>query len=76
MDEIIFEVNQAIDGGFIADCLTEAISTQAHSWDELRKNVKKAVAEFYFDRVQGPERVRLHLVRDEILVQPRRSVQS
>jgi hypothetical protein len=69
MDEIIFQVDQDINGGFTADCVTEAISTQAHTWEELRTNVKKAVARFYFDRFQKPERVRLHLVRDEVLVQ-------
>jgi hypothetical protein len=70
MDEIIFAVDQDIDGGFIADCLTQAISTQAYNWEELRHNVKKAVAAFYIDRADRPERVRLRLVRDEVLVQP------
>ena len=70
MDEIIFQVNQDIDGGFTADCLTQAICTQAHNWEDLRRNVKKAVAAFYFGRARRPERVRLHLVRDEVMVQP------
>jgi hypothetical protein len=70
MNEITFEVHQAIDGGFLADCLTEAIFTQANTWEELRHNVKAAVAAFYPDAVQRPERVRLYFVRDEILVQP------
>ena len=69
MDELMFQVNQDINGGLIADCLTEAISSQAHSWEELRRNVRKAVAAFYFDRLGAPERVRLQLVRDEVLVQ-------
>jgi len=33
----------------------------------LRKNVLEATSAFYFDR-PGPERVRLHLVRDEVLL--------
>jgi hypothetical protein len=70
MDEITFAVDQAIDGGLIADCLTQAISAQARDWEELRRNVKKAVAEFYIDPVARPGRVRLRLVRDEVLVQP------
>jgi predicted RNase H-like HicB family nuclease len=67
MKEIVFEVTQEGDGGFVAECLTESIVTQADSWDELRQNVKEAVAAFYFDRPAKPSAIRLHLVRDEIL---------
>ena len=62
--EIVFEVTQESDGGYCAECLTENIFTQGDSWEELRANVKEAVGAFYFDRLV-PERVRLHLVRDE-----------
>jgi predicted RNase H-like HicB family nuclease len=48
MSEIIFEVTQEADGGFVAECLTESIFTQADSWEELRANVKEAVAAFLF----------------------------
>ncbi len=65
-DRVGFEVVQEADEGFCAECLTENIFTQGDSWDELRANVREAVAAFYFDR-PGPERVRLHLVRDETL---------
>jgi hypothetical protein len=46
--------------------LNEDIITQGDSWDELRQNVKAAVNAFYFDST-APSRVKLHLVRDEIL---------
>lgn len=67
MKEIVFEVTQESDGGFVAECLTESIITQADNWEELRKNVKEAVSAFYFDQPERPSRIRLHLVRDEIL---------
>ncbi len=67
MGEIVFEVTQEADGGFVAECLTESIYTQADTWEELRRNVREAVAAFYFDRPQPPAAIRLHLVRDEIL---------
>jgi predicted RNase H-like HicB family nuclease len=67
MSEIVFEVTQEADGGFVAECLTEGIFTQADGWDELRENVKEAVAAFYFDRPEKPLAIRLHLVRDEVL---------
>ncbi len=68
MDELIFEVTQEGDGGFVAECLTEGIFTQADDWQTLRENVKGAVAGFYFDQQERPGRIRLHLVRDEVLV--------
>jgi hypothetical protein len=66
MNELIFEVTQEGDGGFVAEALGESIFTQADTWDELRANVREAVTAFYFDR-PAPGRVRLHLVRDEVL---------
>ena len=41
--EIVFEVTQEGNGGFVAECLNEDIITQADTWQELRQNVKKAV---------------------------------
>lgn len=66
MNELVFEVTQEADGGYVAECLTESIFTQADGWEELRKNVQEAVEAFYFDRPH-PSRIRLHMVRDEIL---------
>lgn len=66
MNELVFEVTQEADGGFVAECLSESIFTQADTWVELRKNVQEAVSAFYFDRPH-PSAVRLHLVRDEVL---------
>ncbi len=63
-DELVFEVTQDADGGYVAECLTEAIVTQGDSWEELRKNVLEAVEAYFFDR-SGPASVRLRLVRDE-----------
>jgi hypothetical protein len=66
MAELVFEAVHEADGGYCAECLTENIFTQAHNWDELRDNVVDATAAFFFDR-PAPDRVRLHLVRDEVL---------
>ena len=66
MDELVFEVVQEADGGYCAECLTEGIFTEGDTWEQLRKNVLEATTAFYFDRPK-PGRVRLHLIRDEIL---------
>ncbi len=66
MSELVFEVVQEADGGYCAECLTENIFTEADTWEDLRNNTLEATAAYYFDRPR-PERIRLHLVRDEIL---------
>ena len=66
MKEIIFEITQEADGGFVAECLTESIFTQADTWEELRKQVRDAVEGYFFDQ-QKPKVIHLHFVRDEIL---------
>jgi hypothetical protein len=64
MGELVFEVTQENDGGYIAEALGEDIFTQADTWDELRGNVHAAVAAYCFDRPALP-RIRLHLVKTE-----------
>jgi predicted RNase H-like HicB family nuclease len=66
MTELVFEVVQETDGGYCAECLTENIFTQGETWDELRQNALEAVTAYFFDGV-APQRIRLHLVRDEVL---------
>jgi len=66
MKELIFEVTQDADGGFVAEALGESIFTQADNWAELRANVREAVQAFYFDSAP-PASIRLRLVRDEVL---------
>ena len=64
--ELVFAVTQEADGGFVAECLSHDIFTQGDTWDELRANVREAVAGYFFDQSK-PSAVRLHLVRDELL---------
>lgn len=66
MKELVFEVTQEEDGGYCAECLTENIFTQGDTWEAVRTNVQEAVRGYFFDQPQKP-RIRLHLVRDEIL---------
>jgi len=67
MNELVFEVTQEEDGGFCAECLSENIFTQGETWEAVRGNVREAVRAFYFDQPQSRRRIRLHLVRDELL---------
>ncbi len=62
----MLEVVQEADGGYCAECLTDNIFTGGDTWEELRNNVVEATFAFFFDRTR-PERIRLHLIQDEVL---------
>jgi len=66
MNELVFEITQESDGGFVAEALGESIITQAGTWEELRANVQEAVEGYFFDKPK-PSAIRLRLVRDEVL---------
>ena len=65
--ELLFEVSEDVNSGYVAECLTESIVTQGDTWDELRANVKDAVEGYFYDGGK-PDAIRLHLVRDEFLL--------
>jgi len=64
--EIVFEVTQEADGGYVAECLTQPMVTQGDSWDDVRRNVREAVSAYFFDG-EAPKTIRIRLVRDELL---------
>lgn len=66
MNEIIFQVEEAPEGGYSARALGHAIFTEAETLEELRTMVRDAVR-CHFDEGQGPRVIRLHYVRDEVL---------
>jgi predicted RNase H-like HicB family nuclease len=66
ISELVFEVTEEAEGGYSAECLTENIFTQGDRWEELRANVKEAVAAYFFDGIK-PQTIRLRLVRNEVL---------
>ena len=66
--ELVFSVTQEADGGFVAECLSEAIFTQADSWEDQKRMVADAVQGHFFDQPEkAKSQIRLHLVRDEVL---------
>ena len=69
MTEIIFEVTEdEADGGYSASALGYGIHTQGDSVAEIRSNVKEAVVCYFDDAMPRPKLIRLHFVRDEVLV--------
>ena len=67
MSELVFEVTQEADGGYVAEALGENIATEADTWEELRANVQEAVEAYFFEEEMKPTTLRLHLRRDEVL---------
>ena len=68
IDEIIFEVREdEVDGGYAASALGVGIHTQGGSLEEVRANVREAVACYYDEGAKAPAVIRLHFVRDEVL---------
>lgn len=66
MNEIIFLVEDAIEGGYTARSLSESIFTQGEDLDELRLNIKDAV-DCHFDTGSKPKMIRLHFVSEEVM---------
>jgi hypothetical protein len=66
MNEIIFIVEDAPEGGFIARALRESIFTEADSLQELHDAIRDAV-HCHFDEGKCPAIIRLHFVREEVI---------
>jgi len=66
MDELIFIVEEDVEGGYRAKALGHSIHTQAETIEELHSMVRDAVR-CHFEG-PGPKMIRLHYVRDEVLL--------
>ena len=65
-NEITFIVEDAIEGGYTAHALGEAIVTEADTIEELRVMIRDAV-DCHFDADEKPKTIHLHFVRDEVI---------
>jgi hypothetical protein len=66
MNEIIFLVEDAPEGGFMARALETSIYTDADNLDDLHHKVREAV-DCHFEPANKPKIIRLHFVREEII---------
>lgn len=66
MSEIIFLVEEAPEGGYIAQAIGRSIFTEADTIEELRRMVRDAVV-CHYGEGERPKIIRLHFVRDEVL---------
>jgi hypothetical protein len=66
MDEMIFMVETAPEGGYTARALGASIFTEADDLEALRQQVRDAVR-CHFEEGKGPKVIRLHFVREEVI---------
>lgn len=66
MNELIFMVEEAPEGGYTAQALGASIYTDADTIDELHEQIRDAVR-CHYDEGQGPKIIRLHFVREEVI---------
>jgi hypothetical protein len=66
MSELIFVIEEAPEGGFIARALGQSIVTEVDTLAELPEKVRDAVR-CHFEEGQAPKVVRLHHVREEVI---------
>ncbi len=66
MDELIFIVEEAPEGGLTARALGASIFTEADDLPSLREQVRDAVR-CHYEAGQGPRLIRLHFVREEVI---------
>lgn len=67
MNEIIFLIEKAPEGGYTARALGESIFTEGETFDETKRNIKEAVA-CHFEEDKKPKLIRLHLVKEEVIL--------
>jgi hypothetical protein len=60
-------IEEAPEGGFLARALGYSIFTEADTWEQFKDAVQDAVR-VHFEADERPALVRLHAVRDEVLM--------
>jgi hypothetical protein len=66
MDEVIFLVEEAPEGGYTARALGHSIFTEADTEEELAEMARDAV-HCHFDEHERPRVIRLHYVREQVI---------
>ena len=66
MNEIIFIVEEAVEGGLIAKAVGTSIVTEADDWPKLQAQVRDAVR-CHYEPANIPKIIRLHFIREETI---------
>lgn len=66
MTELVFVIEDAPEGGYVARALGASIITEADGVPALRKSIRDAVR-CHCEGPDMPSAIRLHFVRDEVI---------
>ena len=66
MNETIFVVEEAPEGGYTARAVGESVFTEADDMAQLHAKIRDAVR-CHFEEGKAPKLIRLHFVRDELI---------
>lgn len=66
MNELIFIIEEAQEGGYTARALGESVFTEGDTLKELEDNIRDAVR-CHFDPGFEPKVIRLHFIREELI---------
>jgi predicted RNase H-like HicB family nuclease len=66
MNEIIFLIEESVEGGYEARAMGHSIFTEGETYEEIKENIKEAV-KCHFEEGEAPRIIRLHLVKDEVM---------
>jgi hypothetical protein len=66
MNEIIFLVEDALEGGFTARAVGESIFTEVDTMEQVKENIREAV-ECHFEDDKKPKLIRLHMIKEEVI---------
>lgn len=65
-NEIIFYIEESLEGGYEAKALGYSIFTDGDTLEELKENIRDAV-HCHFDDNDMPQVIKLHYVREEAI---------
>jgi len=66
MNEIIFLIEESLEGGYEARALETSIHTEAENLTELKDSIRDAV-KCHFNEEERPRIIRLHFVKEEVI---------
>ena len=66
VNEIIFIVEEAPEGGYTAKAVGTSIVTEADTMPQLHEQVRDAVR-CHFEPAQAPKIIRLHFIKEETI---------
>ncbi len=66
MIEIIFVVEEADEGGYLARALGQSIITEGDDLEQLRNNIRDAVCCHFETPEEAPKMIRMHFIKEEV----------